>query len=82
MIRVLSLVLHHEGRIENCLPEIKWRHILTMVHNCLTINYLPHKSWYFALKMAAQVSYYIPILLENGQWTTLHEQKYGTNPDW
>ena len=32
--------------------------------------------------MAAQVSNYMPILPENGQWTTPHEQKYGTKPDW
>ena len=32
--------------------------------------------------MAAQVSNYMPILLDNGQWTTLHEQKYGTKLDW
>ena len=32
--------------------------------------------------MAAQVSRYMPILLENGQWTSPYEQKYGTKPDW
>ena len=32
--------------------------------------------------MAAQVSNYMPILLENGPWTTPHKQKYGTKPDW
>ena len=53
-----------------------------MVHNCLTSNYLPWKFWYFALKMAAQVSNYMPNLLENGQWTTPHEQKYVTKLDW
>ena len=55
---------------------------MTMVRNWLTSNYLPRKLCYFALKMAAHVSNYMPTLLENGQWTTLHEQKYGTKPDW
>ena len=32
--------------------------------------------------MAAQVSNYMPILLENGECTTPHKQKYGTKPDW
>ena len=32
--------------------------------------------------MAAQVSNYMPILLENFQWTTPHEHKYGTKPYW
>ena len=32
--------------------------------------------------MASQVSNYMPIILENGQWTTPHEQIYGTKPDW
>ena len=31
--------------------------------------------------MAAQVSNYMNILPENGQWTTLHEQKYATKLD-
>ena len=35
------------------LTEIKWRHVVTMVCNWLTSNYLPRKFWYFALKMAA-----------------------------
>ena len=55
---------------------------MTMVRNWLTNNYLPRKCWYFALKMAAQVSNYMPILPENGQWTIPHEQKYGTKPEW
>ena len=67
---------------QNDLPEIKWRHVMTMVHNWLTGNYLPQRFWHFDLKIAAQVSKYMPILLENCQWTTPHEQKYGTNPDW
>ena len=67
---------------QNGLPEIKWRHVMTMVYNWHTSNYLPRKFWYFALKMAAQVSNYIPILLENGQWTTPHEQKYCTKLYW
>ena len=67
---------------QNDLPEIKWRQVMLMVHNWLTSNYLPWKFWYFALKMAAQVSNYMPIILENGQWNTLHEQKYGTKLDW
>ena len=53
-----------------------------MVCNWLTRLFLPWKFWYFALKMAAQVSNYMPIILENGQWTTLNEQRYGTKPDW
>ena len=32
--------------------------------------------------MAAQVSNYMPILLDNGQCTTPYEQKYGTKTDW
>ena len=32
--------------------------------------------------MAAQISNYMSILLENGQWTTPHEQKYVTKTDW
>ena len=55
---------------------------MTMVCNCLTSNYLPRKFWYFSLKMAAQVCNYMPIIVENGQWTTPHEQKYGIKPDW
>ena len=55
---------------------------MTMVRNWLTINYLPRKFWYFALKISAQLSNYMPILLENSQWTTPHEKKYGTKPDW
>ena len=55
---------------------------MTMVCNWLTSNYLPHKLWYFALKMSEQMSNYMPIILENGQWTTLHEHRYGTNTDW
>ena len=38
---------------QNGLPEIKWRHVMTMVCNWLTSNYLPRKFWYFALKMSA-----------------------------
>ena len=53
-----------------------------MVSNWLTINYLPRKFLYFALKMTAQVSNYMPILLENGQLTNPHEQKYDTKPNW
>ena len=53
-----------------------------MVCNWLTINYLPRKFFYFVLKMAAQVSNYMPFILENGKWTTPHEQKYGTKLDW
>ena len=48
---------------QNGLSEIIWRHVMTMVCNWLTSNYLPQKFWYFALKMAAQVSNYMPILL-------------------
>ena len=66
---------------QNSLPEIKLRHVMNMVRNWLTSNYLPLKFWYFALKMNSQVSSYMPILLENGQWNTLHEQKYGTKLD-
>ena len=32
--------------------------------------------------MAAQVSKYMTIILENHQWNTPHEQKYGTKHDW
>ena len=32
--------------------------------------------------MAAQVSNYMPILLDNGQGTTPDEEKYGTETDW
>ena len=72
-----------EGREnQNGLPGIKWRHIMTMVCNWLTINYLPWKFWYFSLKMAAQVSNYMHIILENGQWATLHEKIYITKPYW
>ena len=72
-----------EGRHnQNGLPEIKCRHVMTMVCNFLTSNYLPQKLWYLDLKMDMHVSNYMPILLDNGQWTTLHEQKYGTNPYW
>ena len=28
---------------QNVLPEIKWRHVMTMVRNCLKSNYLPQK---------------------------------------
>ena len=71
-----------EGRQnQNGRTEIKQRHILNMICNCLISNYLPRKLWYFALKMGAQVSNYMPILLENGQWTTPQDQKYGTKPD-
>ena len=38
---------------QNGLPEIKWRHVMTMFHNWLTRNYLPWKFCYFTLKMAA-----------------------------
>ena len=55
---------------------------MTMFLNWITSNYLPHKFWYFTLKMSAQVSNYMPILHENGQWTTLHKQKYGSKTDW
>ena len=55
---------------------------MTMVRNWLTSNYLPQEFWYFALKMAVHVSNYMPIILDNGQWTTPHEQKYGTKTDW
>ena len=67
---------------QNGLPKIKWRHVMTMVHNWLTSNYLPQKFWYFSLKMSTQVSNYMPILLENGQWITPYEQKYVTKTDW
>ena len=30
---------------QNGLTEIKWRYVMTMVHNWLTSNYLPHKFW-------------------------------------
>ena len=73
-----SKVRHNQNR----LLKIKCRYVMTMFRDWLTSNYLPRKFWYFALKMAAQVSNYMPILLENGQWTTPHEQKYGTKPDW
>ena len=53
-----------------------------MVRNWLTSNYLPHEFWYFALKISGQGSNYMPILLENGQWSTPHEQKYGTKTYW
>ena len=55
---------------------------MTMVLNWLTSYYLPLKFWYFPLKIAAQVSNYMPILLENGQLTTSYEQIYVTKPDW
>ena len=55
---------------------------MTMVHNWLIGNYLPQRFWHFDLKIAAQVSKYMPILLENGQWTTPHDQKCHTKPDW
>ena len=55
---------------------------MTMVHNWIISNYLPRKFWYSSLTMSAQVSNYTPILLENGQCTTLNKQKYGTKPDW
>ena len=32
--------------------------------------------------MSAQLSTYMPILLENGQWSTPNEQKYGTKLEW
>ena len=67
---------------KNGLPGIKCRHVLTMVSNWLTSNYLPRKFWYFAINMAIHVSNCMNILLENGQWTTPHEEKYGTKPDW
>ena len=51
---------------QNDLPEIKWRHSMNMDRNCLTRKYLPRKFWYFSLKMTAQVSNFMPILLENG----------------
>ena len=57
-------------------------HVMSMVRNCLTSNYLPRKLWYFTLKISAEVSNYMHILLDNYQWTTPHEQKYGTKPDW
>ena len=38
---------------QNGLPEIKWIHVMAMVSNWLTSNYLPRKFWYFAFKMAA-----------------------------
>ena len=52
---------------------------MTMVCNCFTRNYLPRKFWYFALKMSAQVSNYMPIILENCQRTTPHEKKMAPN---
>ena len=55
---------------------------MTMVSNWLTINYLQRKFWFFTLKIAAQVSNNLPILFDNGQWTTPHEQKYCTKPYW
>ena len=55
---------------------------MNMVCNWLTSNYLPRKFCYFALKMSAQVSNYMPIIIENGQWITPYEQKYGTKIDW
>ena len=64
---------------QNDLPEIKLRHAMNMDHNCLTSKYLPRKFWYFALKMTAQVSNYMPILLENGQWNTFHEKNMVSN---
>ena len=63
------------------LPEIKWRHVITMVCNWITSNYLPWKFWYVSPKMAAQVYNYMPILFENDQWTTQQKQKHGTKPD-
>ena len=55
---------------------------MIMVCNFPASNYLPRKLFYFAVKMDAQVSNYMPILLDNGQWTTAHEQRYRTKPDW
>eukprot|EP00957_Ditylum_brightwellii_P160369 12208404-Ditylum_brightwellii.AAC.1 len=47
---------------QNSLPEIKWRHVMNMVRNWHTSNYLPKKFWYFSLRAAAQVANYMPIL--------------------
>ena len=66
---------------QNDMSEIKWRHIITMVCNWITSNYLPWKFWYFSPKMAVQVYNYMPILFENDQWTTQQKQKYGTKPN-
>ena len=55
---------------------------MTMVRHWITSNYLPRKLWYFALRMAAQVSNYMPIILDNCQCTNPHEQKYGIKTDW
>ena len=65
---------------QNDLPEIKWRHVMIMVHNWLTSNYLPWKFWYFSPKMAVQVYNYMPILFENDQWTTQQKQNMAPNP--
>eukprot|EP00957_Ditylum_brightwellii_P197012 15009238-Ditylum_brightwellii.AAC.1 len=67
---------------QNDLAEIKWKHVMNMVRNWLTSNYLPKKFWYFALRAAAQVSNYMPIQADDGTWTTPCEQVYGTKPDW
>eukprot|EP00957_Ditylum_brightwellii_P166524 12675848-Ditylum_brightwellii.AAC.1 len=39
---------------QNGLAEIKWKHVMNMVRNWLTSNYLPKQYWYFGLKAAAQ----------------------------
>eukprot|EP00957_Ditylum_brightwellii_P017184 1295366-Ditylum_brightwellii.AAC.1 len=51
---------------QNGLSEINWCHVMNMVRNWLTSNYLPKKFWYFGLKAAAQVSNYMPILRKDG----------------
>eukprot|EP00957_Ditylum_brightwellii_P204167 15337988-Ditylum_brightwellii.AAC.1 len=67
---------------QNGLSEINWHHVMNMVRNWLTSNYLPKKCWYFGLKAAAQVSNYMPILHKDGVWTTPFEEMHGVKLDW
>mmetsp|Transcript_21148 Transcript_21148/g.26890 ORF Transcript_21148/g.26890 Transcript_21148/m.26890 type:complete len:438 (+) Transcript_21148:1038-2351(+) len=67
---------------QNGLAEIKWKHVMNMVRNWLTSNYLPKTFWYFALRAAAQVSNYMPIQTDNGVWTTPFELVHQTKLDW
>eukprot|EP00957_Ditylum_brightwellii_P018926 1423285-Ditylum_brightwellii.AAC.1 len=67
---------------QNGLAEIKWKHIMNMVRNWLTSNYLPKQFWYFGMRAAAQVANYMPIQTDEGKWTTPFEIIYKTKPDW
>jgi hypothetical protein len=79
LVHVNAAPSHRQDK--NGLAERHWQTLVSMARNWLASAELPSTFWFYAVRRAAEVCNYFPLILETGETTTPFELAHQTKPD-